>query len=481
MYLDFNLWATLIFIVVLMGVLQGACAYQTLLERKISAWAQDRLGPNRVGPWGLLQPIVDGVKFLLKEEVIPRSVDKVFYLAAPMVAITAATVAFAVVPFGPTTSAPQLMDYRSQVEFRDLAPEDKQLLKNYRELKGESAGFPEDQPLRQTPVKVIWPQTREAETEILAADRAHAKKTGGTTYAVQLNTYNDQIQFVILPHTDIGIVWVFAIGSLAVYAVVLGGWASNSKYSFLGALRSTAQLISYEIPLGMAVLGVFLLAGSLNLERIIDDQVQHGWNIIYQPLAGLLFITAVFAECNRMPFDLSECEQELVGGYHTEYGALKFGLFFLGEYTHMITTSFLVAILFFGGWQPLPFLSWPGPEDNLYLGMAIKLVVLWAKMTLFIVFYMYVRWTLPRFRFDQLMSLAWKVMMPLTLLSFVAVLVVHHYELHRLWLLPVSLAILFGAAYFTLSLPRLPSKAKLNVRGHGTGRPLGASVGSGLN
>jgi NADH-quinone oxidoreductase subunit H len=493
MYLDFNLWATIIFIIVMMGVLQGACAYQTLLERKISAWAQDRLGPNRVGPWGLLQPIVDGVKFLLKEEVIPRHVDKVFFLAAPMIAIATATVAFAVVPFGATTSPPQLLDHRSQVEYRDLSPADKQLLKNARELRGELEDPAEGSTLagkRQLPVQQIWPQTREEEAEVLAADRAWTKKNvekGNTNwsqitpYKEQLETYNSQIQFVIVPHTDIGIVWVFAIGSLAVYAIVLGGWSSNNKYSFLGALRSSAQLISYEIPLGLSVLGVFLLAGSLNLERIIDDQVENGWNVLFQPLAALLFVTAVFAECNRMPFDLSECEQELVGGYHTEYGALKFGLFFLGEYTHMITTSFLVAILFLGGWEILPFINWPGPQDNLYLNMAIKVAVLFGKMGLFIVFYMYVRWTIPRFRFDQLMGLAWKVLMPLALVSFVAVLLVQRYELSRWYLLPISLVILLGATYFTLRLPRPPGKAKLTVRGHGTGRPLGTPIGSGLN
>jgi NADH-quinone oxidoreductase subunit H len=480
MYLDFSIWATIIFILVLMGVLQGACAYQTLAERKISAWAQDRIGPNRVGPWGLLQPIVDGVKFLLKEEVIPGNVDKVFYLAAPMVAIITATVAFAVVPFGPTTPAPQLIDHRADVTWAELLPDDRKTLERNRQAVGEASGGLGTL-IRQTPVKVIWPQTRDEETEVLAADRAWANREHETPYQKQLENYNNQIQFVITPHTDIGIVWVFAIGSLAVYSIVLGGWSSNNKYSFLGALRSSAQLISYEIPLGMAVLGVLLLAGSLNLEKIIDDQVTNGWNIIYQPLAGLLFITAVFAECNRLPFDLPECEQELVGGYHTEYGAMKFGLFFLGEYTHMITTSFLVSIAFFGGWQLLPFLSWP--DDNSYLTMAIKVIVLWGKMGLFIVFYMLVRWTIPRFRFDQLMSLAWKVMMPLALVNLIAVLVVHQYELRRIWLLPVSLVILFCATYFTLRLPRSPAKTKLNVRGHGTGRPLvvPAGVGTGLN
>ena len=427
MYLSFGFWITLIFIAVMMGVLQGTCAYLILAERKISAWAQDRIGPNRVGPFGLLQPIVDGVKFLLKEEVIPTRVDKLFYLLAPAIAIGTATLAFAVVPFGQTSTPPELRDYRTA---------------------------------NATP---IWPQTENEMQEVLTAERKHVADFGGRTYPERLKDYNDEYQFVIAPHVDIGIVWVFAISSLAVYAIVLGGWSSNNKYSFLGALRSSAQFISYEIPLGMGVLGVMLVSGSLNLERILEYQYAHGWNILFQPLACLLFVTAVFAECNRLPFDLPECEQELVGGYHTEYSALKFGLFFLGEYTHMITTSFLVVLLFFGGWLL------PGVTDPFSTGtsaMILKVVVLGAKMALFIFFFMIVRWTLPRFRFDQLMGLAWKVMMPLALASLVCVLFVKHFELSPWVLLPLSIVILVGTAWFTIYLPKSSPKVKmaLNVR-----------------
>ena len=321
MEFGFSFWVTLILIAAVMGALQGTCAYLILAERKISAWAQDRLGPNRVGPWGTLQPIADGVKFLLKEEIIPANVDKLFYIVGPAVAISTALLAFAVVPFGPTTPPPTLLDYRKSLD------------------------NPEAKPIP------VWPQTREEENAILAADREHARRTDAKNYEEERTEYNDTIQFVIAPHVDIGIVFNFAIGSLAVYGIVLGGWSSNNKYSMLGSLRSSAQLISYEIPLGMSVLGIMLVTGSLNLEKIIDYQVHHGWNILFQPLAALLFVTSVFAECNRLPFDLPECEQELVGGYHTEYSAMKFALFFLGEYTHMITTSFLVVILFFGGWE----------------------------------------------------------------------------------------------------------------------------------
>jgi NADH-quinone oxidoreductase subunit H len=292
---------------------------------------------------------------------------------------------------------------------------------------------------------------------------------------------------------------VFAVGSLAVYGIVLGGWSSNSKYSFMGSLRSSAQLISYEIPLGMSVLGVMMVSGSLNLERIVDYQARHGWNVLFQPLAALLFATAVFAESNRLPFDLPEAEQELVGGYHTEYSAMKFALFFLGEYTHMLTTSFLVVVVFFGGWQ-LPWLATPkttGVGD-----IILKVVSIAVKMGLFIVFYMLIRWTIPRFRFDQLMGLAWKVMMPLALINIVGVLVIKQYEPlgellrfaewlrggrpalllapvrqyqwldeYRAWLLlPFSLLVLVGAAALSLRLPREPARSPV-VRGHAIGQP----------
>jgi NADH-quinone oxidoreductase subunit H len=411
--LGFALWTTIILIAVMMGVLQGTCAYLILAERKISAWAQDRIGPNRVGPYGLLQPIVDGVKFLLKEEVIPGHVDKVFYLLAPAIAIATSTIAFAVVPFGPTTVPPGR----------------------------------------------VWPET-------VAEERAFDQKN--PDFKQQVEEFNDTTQFVIAPHTDIGVVWVFAVGSLAAYAVVLGGWSSNNKYSFLGSLRSSAQLISYEIPLGMSVLGVFLLTGSLNVEKIIDYQFEHGWNILFQPLAALLFITSIFAECNRLPFDLPEAEQELVGGYHTEYSALKFGLFFLGEYTHMITTSFLASALFFGGWL-LPGVTEPGP---LTVGSAVlKVLVFGAKMGAFIVLFMLIRWTIPRFRFDQLMGLTWKVLMPLALLNLVAALVVKQYNLSQWWLLPVSLVLLVGAAGFTVRMPRRQAAPEVVWRGHKVGAP----------
>jgi NADH-quinone oxidoreductase subunit H len=323
--------------VVLGGVL-GICAYLILAERKIAAYVQDRLGPNRVGPWGLLQPIADGVKFLLKEDVIPAHVEKLFYLVAPAIAVTSALFAIVVVPFGPT-SAPPARPWMATV-----------------------------------------------------ADEKRWEAAEGEAFREHLDAYNAQTQFVIAPAVDMGFLLVFAVGSLAVYGIILGGWSSNSKYSFLGACAPAAQIISYEIPMGMSVLGVVLLAGSLNLETIIDHQAyRSGWFIVYQPLAFVLFLTSIFAECNRMPFDLPEAEQELVGGYHTEYSSMKFALFFLGEYAHMITTSFLVSVLFLGGWH-LPWL----PRLTGPWGTALMVAVLCGKMLFWIVFSMFIRWTIPR-------------------------------------------------------------------------------------
>jgi NADH-quinone oxidoreductase subunit H len=401
----FNLWPTILTIVAVLGIILGVCAYLILIERKVAAYVQDRIGPNRVGPRGLLQPIADGLKFLFKEDIIPAHVDKLLYLLAPAVAMSTALVAFAVVPFGPTTVPPEPPPAHASSE--------------------ELAQFQED-----------------------------------------LQAYRETDQFVIAPNVDIGILYVFAVGSLAVYGIILGGWSANSKYSFLGGLRSSAQLISYEIPLGLSVLGVILFSGSLNLEQIIRQQTEPTvggfgvWNICVQPLAFLLFLTSVFAECNRLPFDLPEAEQELVGGYHTEYSALKFAMFFLGEYTHMITTSFLVVILFFGGWH-CPFIAEPAATGP--LAVLAKLVVFAAKVSFFIFLFMWVRWTIPRFRFDQLMGLAWKVLIPLALLNLVAVMVVQHLIAVEGWdprwrwlLLPISLGLLVGVGLVAVNLPGPP-------------------------
>jgi NADH-quinone oxidoreductase subunit H len=332
------------------------------VERKISAYLQDRIGPNRVGPYGLLQPLADGLKFLLKEDVVPQHADRFLFFLAPTLAIITTMLAFSVVPFGPTSSDP------------------------------------------------------------------------------------DEWQFVIAPGVDIGIVFVFAVGSLAVYSIVLGGWASNNKYSMLGALRSSAQVISYEIPLGTSILGVVLLAGSLNLETIIQFQAKAGfwhWNVWTQPLAALIFLTSALAESNRLPFDLPECEQELIGGYHTEYSAMKFAMFFLGEYTHVITVSFLVSVLFFGGWH-FPWIAEVGSNYN--GAWVVKCAVLGAKVAFLILFIMLIRWTIPRFRFDQLMSLAWQGLVPLSFLNLAGVMFARQFHWPTWSLTVISLGLLFGAA-----------------------------------
>jgi NADH-quinone oxidoreductase subunit H len=350
-----SLLITFITIVVFLAVVMGCVAYLILLERKIAAWVQDRLGPNRVGPFGLLQPIADGLKFLLKEEIIPNHVDRPLFLLAPSIALMTALLAAAVVPFG-ATNVP-----------------------------------------------------------------------GQTGY-----------QFVIAPGVDIGILFTFAVGTLAVYGVILGGWSSNNKYSFLGGLRSSAQIISYEIPMGLAIIGVLLYSGSLNLERIIAQQVEAGyWNLFTQPLAFLVFLIAVFAETNRLPFDLPEAEQELVGGYHTEYSAMKFALFLFGEYTHMVSTSFLFVALFFGGWH-FPWIAEPG---SFWLW---KLIVFAVKMFVIIMVFMLVRWTIPRFRFDQLMGIAWKVLIPLSLVNVLVIMVVKQLAIMYGWSNWVVAPLLFG-------------------------------------
>ncbi len=329
------LWI-IVLIVVVASVLMGAVAYLIYVERKVAAYAQDRLGPNRCGkevgiPFGLLQPLADGAKMLLKEGVIPAYVNRPVYLLAPMVAIVAALLGFAVIPFGPV-GAGQVMDFQ------------------------------------------------------------------------------------IAPGVDIGILYVFAVGSLAVYGVLLAGWSSNNKYSFIGALRSSAQLISYEIPLGLSILGVVLAMGTLELNAMINWQDHHVWGIVVSPLGFLIFLTSAFAETNRLPFDLPESEQELVGGFHTEYSGMLFGMFFLGEYVHVITVSFLTVILFGGGWDFF-FLS---QEQTGLLSALAKVLVLIFKVTVVILFIMWVRWTLPRFRYDQLMELAWKSLIPLSLVNLVA-------------------------------------------------------------
>ena len=303
----------------------------TLAERRVSAFMQGRLGPNRVGPYGLLQPIADGIKFLMKEDIIPAGVDKPIFILAPAILLIPALMTFAVIPFG-----------------SDIT------------LFG-----------RQIPLQV--------------AD------------------------------VNVGILYVLALTSIGVYGIVLAGWSSNSKYSLLGGLRSSAQLISYELVMGLSVVSIILLSGSLKLNDIVADQQGYflSWNIFKQPLAFIIFLVAVYAETNRLPFDLSEAEQELVGGYHTEYSSMKFAMFYMAEYANMITAAALTVTLFFGGWD-VPFLN----ETSLGLwGALLSVTSFILKMGFFLFLFIWVRWTFPRFRYDQLMRLGWKVMLPLALFN----------------------------------------------------------------
>lgn len=336
--------------------LMTAAAYLVLLERWMAAWVQDRLGPNRVGVpltkikvFGLGQPLADGLKFIFKEEITPKHVDKFLYTLAPISILAAALAIFAVIPFG------------------SVLPAD--------------SGIP------------------------------GVKK---------------QIDLVVAPGFDAGLIYVFALSSIAVYGVILGGWASNNKYSFLGGLRSSAQLIAYELPLGLGLLGVVLYNGSLRLETVINSQAASGvWNIFLQPLGFVVFLVAAFAESARLPFDLPECEQELIGGYHTEYAGMRLLMYLIAEFLHMVTVSFLIVILFFGGWH---FWGLTGADNNVtWVTAILRVLVLAAKVLGVILFFMMARWSWPRFRFDQLMTLAWKVMLPMGLVNLVAVAVLAEY------------------------------------------------------
>ncbi|HBN44959.1 MAG TPA: NADH-quinone oxidoreductase subunit NuoH, partial [Candidatus Marinimicrobia bacterium] len=300
-------------------------------ERRVSAFMQGRLGPNRVGPKGLLQPIADGIKFFMKEDLIPSGANKPIFILAPAILLIPALMTFAVIPFGSSITM------------------------------------------------------------------------FGREIALQVADVN------------VGILYILALTSIGVYGIVLAGWSSNSKYSLLGGLRSSAQLISYELAMGLAVVSIILLAGSLRLNDIIADQQGYflSWNVFKQPLAFIIFLVAVYAETNRLPFDLTEAEQELVGGYHTEYSSLKFAMFFLAEYANMITAAALTVTLFFGGWD-VPLLD----ESSLgLLGAILSVLSFILKMAFFLFLFIWVRWTFPRFRYDQLMRLGWKVLLPLALIN----------------------------------------------------------------
>ena len=319
-------------ITLILVVFLTAIAYTVLMERKVLGFIQLRYGPNRVGPWGLLQPLADLLKLLFKEDFTPPGVNKVLFVMAPIITAVTAFLPFAVIPF----------------------------------------------------------------TQQILPDSI-------TLFGQNLDLSVAALNQGVIADLNVGLLYVFAMGSLAVYGAVLGGWASNNKYSLLGGLRLSAQMVSYELPLGLSVIGVLMLAESLSLVKIVDAQ-KAVWFIFYQPLGFVLFMIAAFAECARTPFDLIECENELVAGFQTEYSSMKWALFMLGEYCHIIVASALATTLFLGGWH--------GPFLPPILWFVIKTFAL-------VFFFIWVRGTFPRFRFDQLMQLGWKVLLPLCLVNIV--------------------------------------------------------------
>lgn len=317
-------------VVVIFMISLVVAMYATYGERKIAAIIQDRIGPDRAGPWGILQPVADGVKMFMKEEIIPTMANKWLFILGPGIAMTTACMTSAVIPWG-------------------------------------------------------------GNLEIM-----------GRTYTLQVANPN------------IGILYVFAMVSIGVYGIMIGGWASNNKYSLLGSVRAASQMISYELAMGMAIVALIMLNDSLSLTDIVNHQKNFHWNIIYQPLGFLIFMTTALAECNRAPFDLPECESELIGGYHTEYSSMKLGFYLFAEYINMFISSAIISTLYFGGYD-IPFGDSLGLSTNILtlLGVAF----LFAKILFFIFFFMWIRWTLPRFRYDQLMNLGWKVLVPLAILN----------------------------------------------------------------
>ncbi|MEX2673480.1 MAG: complex I subunit 1 family protein [Phycisphaeraceae bacterium] len=449
-----QLITSIVVALIIMHVFLLGTAYLILLERKIASWAQDRIGPNRVGLgglvrpvgnlavgallapfwavglfrdvdpdriwqspggqkaatfhcWGFGQPLADGIKFLMKEDYNPRAVDKTLFMLAPVLAVIPALIGWAVVPWG-----------------GDLV----------------------------TPWGVV---------SLVVAD------------------------------INIGVVYILAIGSLAVYGLALGGWASNNKYTFLGGIRGTAQMLSYEIPMGICVLVVILLAGSASATDLVQSQVGYwfgvipSWYILQQPLAAVLFFICLLAESNRAPFDLAEAEQELIGGFHTEYSSMKFALFFLGEYMHMLTAAAFFTILFLGGWH-LPFVDYllyggaqaitgAGAGGGLMgfltelgipvfvvglLGAIIKIKVFLAKMLLLVAIMMWIRWTVPRFRFDQLMRLAWRGMIPIAILILLVTGTMVFFHLaNYMWLANLGML-----AFILAIVPFVPEDTQVNRR-----------------
>jgi len=358
-FLPQNIWLSVglkvLFALMMVGAVMTMAGYSVLAERKVSAWMQGRVGPNRtvlpfieyipiLGPLlkklGIFQPLADGLKFLFKEEIVPGHVNKLYYYLAPLVALVPALTTMTVLPFG----------------------------------------------------QFYWPD--------------------GT------------VTTLALADLEVGILFVFAVSSLGVYGIALAGWSSNNKYSFLGGIRSSAQMISYELAMGLSLLPVFLWVSvpgasqsGLSLSGIANFQEGNAWLFLVQPISALVFLIALFAETNRLPFDMPESETDLVGGFHTEYGSFKFGIFFVAEYAHIVIGSALFTLLFLGGWHFLPFMDDPWPAN--FIGSLMGVVWFLAKTIFLIFFFIWIRWTLPRFRYDQVMHLGWTKLLPIALANLI--------------------------------------------------------------
>ena len=369
--MTFFLITSIIKLLVVFTVIMVGVALLTWLERRVCAWMQDRLGPNRVGPFGLLQPAADGLKNIVKEETYPATADFWTFILAPAISFTPALLTFAVIPFG-------------------------------------------------APLHTKW-----GDVPLVVAD---------------------------LP---VGFLYILAISSLGVYGIVLAGWSSNNKYALLGGLRASAQLISYEIAMGMSTVAVLLVAGNVSLTEVVAGQqgsLIH-WNVFPLSLAFFIFMVAAFAETNRLPFDLPEAEGELIAGYHTEYSAMKFSMFYIAEYANMVTASALMATLFFGGYD-IPFTRWDNVPPWTIAKAVATLLTFTLKMSFFLFLFIWVRWTLPRFRYDQLMALGWKVMLPLALLYLSVIATVLWFLHERLgWAYDTRFALVLFGVNLLLAFP----------------------------
>ncbi len=321
---------TLILLTVLFVITLTVAAYSTYGERKVAAFLQDRIGPNRAGPFGLLQPLADGAKMFMKEDFVPAGANKKLFFLGPAIAMVTALMTGVVIPWGGTL-----------------------------ELFGITINLQGADP-------------------------------------------------------EIGILYVFAMVSIGVYGIMLGGWASNNKYALLGAIRAASQMVSYELAMGLSIVGLVMMTGTLSMSGIVEYQAAHGWNILYQPLGFIIFLTCAFAETNRAPFDMPECETELVGGYHTEFSSMKLGFFLFAEYVNMFISSAVIAVLYFGG-HHVPYIASLGWDPNVVT--IVGTLAMFAKTFFFIFFFMWVRWSTPRFRFDQLINLGWKALLPLAVVN----------------------------------------------------------------